>query len=93
MATQWNGYAALFHHMTRWSGVEFDESAEPASVLKSRSRAAARRWSRCTAGRQAEFADFGTGPVVELPGIDRKGEFYSALLTRRTTRSFEATRR
>ena len=42
VATQWNGYAALFHYMTRWHGVSFDESAVSASTLKSRSRAAAR---------------------------------------------------
>lgn len=89
IATQWNGYAALFHHMTRWRGIKFDDSAEPAHVLRSRSRAAAHALLDVHGPPPAEFAEFGAGPVVELPAIDRDGEFYSALLRRRTTRSFD----
>ena len=91
VATQWNGYAALFHYMTRWHGVSFDESAVSASTLKSRSRAAARAVVDVHGWPPREFAEFGPGPVVELPRIDRDGEFYDALLRRRTTRSFDAS--
>jgi putative peptide maturation dehydrogenase len=89
MAAQWNGYAALFHYMTRWTGVTFDESGESASTLKSRSRTAAGALVEIHGLPPGEFAEFGSGPVVELPRIDRHGEFYSALLGRRTTRSFD----
>jgi putative peptide maturation dehydrogenase len=91
MATQWNGYAALFHYMTRWRGVAFDESAESASTLKTRSRAAARAVVEVHGWPPSEFAEFGPGPVVELPRIDRYGGFYDALRSRRTTRSFDAS--
>lgn len=91
MATQWNGYAALFHYMTRWSGVAFDESAESAATLKSRSRAAASALVEVHGWPPSEFAEFGPGPVVELPRIDREGGFYDALRRRRTTRSFDAS--
>lgn len=89
MATQWNGYAALFHYMTRWSGVRFDESGESASTLRRRSRGAARALVDVHGPPPNEFAEFDPAPVVELPGIDRDGGFYSALLRRRTTRSFD----
>jgi putative peptide maturation dehydrogenase len=92
MATQWNGYAALFHYMTRWSGVTFDESVESASTLKSRSRAAARAVVEVHGWPPNEFAEFGPGPVVELPRIDRYGGFYDALRSRRTTRSFDPSK-
>ena len=88
-STQWNGYAALFHYMTRWSGVRFDESAESASTLKSRAREAARALVDVHGPPPNEFAEFGPAPVVELPGIDRDGRFYDALRSRRTTRSFD----
>ena len=88
-ATQWNGYAALFHYMTRWSGVGFDESTESAATLKSRSRVAARAVVDVHGWPPSEFAEFGSGPVVELPRIERDGGFYDALRRRRTTRSFD----
>jgi putative peptide maturation dehydrogenase len=92
MATQWNGYAALFHYMTRWSGVSFAESAESASTLKARCRAAARALVDVHGLPPSEFAEFGPAPVIDLPGITRDGGLYRTLLTRRTTRSFDERR-
>ena len=89
-ATQWNGYAALFHYMTQWSGVGFAESGEASLDLRASARMAARALLEVHGPPPGEFAEFGPGPVVPLPGVEREGEFYRTLAARRTTRAFDA---
>jgi putative peptide maturation dehydrogenase len=89
LAAQWNGYAALFHYMTQWSGVGFVESGEAPVEVKARARTFARALLDVYGPPPGEFAEFGSGPVVELPGIDREGDFYRVLAARRTTRAFD----
>ena len=42
-ANQWNLYAALYHFMTRWSGVWMAEGEDEATILSAKSREAARK--------------------------------------------------
>ena len=88
-ATQWNGYAALFHFMTQWRGVGFAETAEQPIALSAHSRAVARAMVDVYGPPPAEFAEFGSGPAVSLPGVERDGDFYRTLRARRTTRAFD----
>ncbi len=93
LATQWNGYAALFHYMTQWSGVGFADTGEAPLDIKVRARTVARALFDVYGPPPGEFADFGSGPVVNLPRVDRDGEFYRVLGARRTTRAFDASTR
>ncbi|MBV9606309.1 MAG: putative peptide maturation dehydrogenase [Solirubrobacterales bacterium] len=87
--TEWNFYAALYHYMTRWTGVEMAEGeAEPADIDLS-SKAAARAHLAEHGSPPAEFAEPHAGVEVSLPGHPRDGGLYRSLLARRTTRAFD----
>jgi putative peptide maturation dehydrogenase len=88
-SNEWNLYAALYHYMTQWSGVEGREDEEDLMLLHARSKAAAQAVVAEYGLPPREFAEVHSDHVLSLPGIDREGEFYRSLMARRTTRAFD----
>jgi putative peptide maturation dehydrogenase len=88
-ASEWNLYAALYHFMTRWGGVELSDAEGEAFDLRESSRAAAREHLRRHGPPPSEFAPERGTPALKLPGADRGGELYRTLLARRTTRAYD----
>ena len=86
---EWNLYAALYHYMTQWSGVELPEGEEEAAGLKAKSRAAAQALVSEFGLPPAAFGDSRATSTFALPGAERDGGVYSALTSRRTTRAFD----
>ena len=86
---EWNVYAAAYHYMTQWSGVEGAEGEEDVALLRANAQASARSLLERHGPPPGEFADFAPGPKVALPGIEREGQLYDALKARRTTRAFD----
>jgi putative peptide maturation dehydrogenase len=88
-ANEWNLYAALYHYMTQWSGVEITEGEQEAVELSSRSRSAAQAHVAAHGMPPGAFPrEDGTAEIL-LPRTKREGDFYRTLLERRTTRSFD----
>jgi putative peptide maturation dehydrogenase len=85
--TEWNRYAALFHFMTQWSGVDLRGDADQLR-LGPESRAAAREYVEHHGPPPGAFPEPRDGPSVELPRPQGDGALYRALLARRTTRAF-----
>ena len=90
LATEWNLYAAAYHYMTQWSGVEGAAGEEDVALLRANARAAARALLERHGPPPAEFADVRPGVELPLPGKPREGQLYNALMARRTTRAFDA---
>jgi len=88
-ANEWNLYAALFHFMTQWSGVESTDSQGDPELVRERSRAAARTVVAEYGLPPGEFPEISGNSRVPLPGTDREGEVFETLLARRTTRGFD----
>jgi putative peptide maturation dehydrogenase len=86
--TEWNRYAALFHFMTQWSGVDLRGDADQLR-LGLESRAAAREYVEHHGPPPGAFPEPRDGPSVELPRPQSDGALYRALLARRTTRAFD----
>ncbi len=86
---QWNVFAATYHYMTQWSGVEGAEGEEDVALLRANVESAARSLLERHGPPPPEFATKRPGPVVALPGIAREGQLYDALMSRRTTRAFD----
>jgi putative peptide maturation dehydrogenase len=89
-ATQWNVYAALYHYMTQWSGIEIRAGDEDDVALSERTRTAAQALRAAHGPPPDAFAPPRGGPAVALPGRVRSGPLYDALLARQTTRTFES---
>jgi putative peptide maturation dehydrogenase len=86
-ANEWNLYAALFHHMTRWSGVDIRGGVEELE-LDAESRAAAREFVKRHGPPPGPFHAPRGGAVLDLPDGARTGELFRTLAARRTTRAF-----
>jgi putative peptide maturation dehydrogenase len=86
---EWNLYAALYHYMTQWSGVELSEGHEEAVQLKAQSKAAARAFVAEHGVPPDAFADSRSTDETRLPGRERDGALFRALTSRTTTRSFD----
>lgn len=89
MANEWNIYAATYHYMTQWSGVEGAEGEEDVALLRANAKAAARSLLERHGPPPGEFADMRPGAERRLPGAARQGQLYDALMARRTTRAFD----
>jgi putative peptide maturation dehydrogenase len=93
-ASQWNVYAALFHFMTRWHGVDvrahLGEDGAPAEEVPPLTREQIEQFVS-QYGRAPEPFHSVVEPraVRELPLIRREDGLYSVLTRRRTTRSFD----
>jgi|SRR5450755_1812405 putative peptide maturation dehydrogenase len=86
---QWNLYAALYHYMTQWSGIEIREGEEDDAHLSARTRAAARALVAEHGYPPDAFAPRRPGQAIPLPGRPRSEDLYRVLTERRTTRSFD----
>lgn len=94
---QWHVYAALYHFMTGWEGVDVFDLAE------SRKDAVSAHETADDEDIMRSFvAEFGNPPphflpvlgdekIIELPLIRREGHFYEVLEKRKTTRVFDDT--
>ena len=89
LANEWNLYAATYHYMTQWSGVDGAQGEEDVALLRANARAAARALVQRHGTPPAEFGDVRPGAELSLPGAPREGQLYSALMARRTTRAFD----
>jgi putative peptide maturation dehydrogenase len=88
---QWNLYAALYHYMTQWGGVEMSEGDMEAAELSERSRSVAQAHVAEHGHPPPAFPDHGGTCEFQLPGTERQGPLFRALLARRTTRWFDPT--
>jgi putative peptide maturation dehydrogenase len=86
---EWNLYAALYHYMTQWSGVEISEGEQEAMALSIRSRSAAQAHVEEHGLPPGAFPQYDAAAEIRLPGISREAPFFQTLLNRRTTRSFD----
>lgn len=87
-ANEWNLYAALYHFMTQWTGV--DVGAQEAEQLRAQAREAAQAFVAEHGPPPDAFADSPTeGDKLQLPATRPDGELYRTLLARRTTRAFD----
>ena len=89
LATEWNVYAAIYHYMTQWSGVQGAEGEEDLALLRANVESAAQTLIQRHGPPPPAFAAQRSGPAVFLPGIEREGQLYDALMARRTTRAFD----
>ena len=88
-ANEWNLYAALYHFMTRWSGVWMAEGEDEATILSAKSREAARKLVAEHGRPPPAYVEIDGSRRVQLERRDVEGQLYSALLARRTTRDFD----
>jgi putative peptide maturation dehydrogenase len=88
-ATEWNLYAALYHYMTQWTGLDIRDAGESESELAHRSVAAAEVFGSEHGAAPPLFAPALPGDALRLPGARRDGALYRALTARRTTRVFD----
>jgi putative peptide maturation dehydrogenase len=86
---QWNLYAALYHYMTQWSGVELPEGSEEPGQLKAQAIAAATEFLAEHGPPPGAFAEARSAAETPLPGRAREGQLYQTLRRRRTTRAFD----
>ena len=85
---QWNLYAALYHHMTRWSGVDIREGGAGELELGAESRAAAQSFVKQHGQPPGPFREPWSAPRVSLPDGTRNGPLYETLALRKTARAF-----
>lgn len=90
-ANAWNLYAALYHYMTQWSGVDTSEGLGEDAWFAERDSAASRDHVATHGKPPPPFAepDARVTRTVSLPGADRDGALYRTLTSRHTTRSFD----
>ena len=88
-ANAWNLYAALYHYMTQWTGVDTSEGVDDDAWIAERDSAASRDFVATHGLPPPPFADTDVTHTVLLPGADRDGALYRTLTARRTTRSFD----
>lgn len=91
---RWNVYAALFHFLTRWSGVDMRPGAEvgePVDLPPIDRELVDEFIAVFGAPPEAFFSASKTDDVLELPRPDREGGLFALLPRRHTTRSFDRT--
>lgn len=88
-ANQWNLYAALYHYMTQWSGIDVREGPDDDAQLAERTRTSAVRFIAEHGPPPAPFPEERAARTLKLPGLDRDGALYRTLEARRTTRAFD----
>ena len=86
-AQDWNLYAALYHYMTQWQGVEAPY-VEGDVQVREETRAAAQAFVARYGQPPGPFNDVAAKRAVPLGGGERAGGLYETLLARRTTRAF-----
>ncbi|MGN6869143.1 MAG: putative peptide maturation dehydrogenase [Solirubrobacteraceae bacterium] len=86
---EWNLYAALYHYMTQWSGVELSEGHADVEELSVRSKDVAEAHIAAHGAPPGAFPDIGGREEYRLPRTALDGDLFRTLLSRRTTRSFD----
>lgn len=86
---EWNLYAALYHYMTQWSGVEISEGEQEAAELSARFKSAAQAHVAEHGLPPGAFPEYDDAAEIRLPDIQRDAPFFQTLLNRRTARSFD----
>ena len=77
----WNLYAALYHYMTQWSGVQIDaDDTEEGTTRELLAR---------FGPPPSPFGESRGGTTLPLPNVERDGELFRTLRARRTVRSFD----
>jgi putative peptide maturation dehydrogenase len=89
-SNEWNPYAAVYHQMTRWSGVDVLRGAEP--ELGVEAKAVAQAYVARHGPPPGPFRDPWPAPSIPLPAGGRSGALYRTLAARRTTRAFDSRR-
>lgn len=85
---QWNLYAATYHFMTQWEGVDVRDDPD-ATDWTPVSAEAADEFLRVHGPPPPPFhSPAPHAPTLPLPPVDRDGGLYAALAARRTTRGF-----
>ena len=90
-ANEWNPYAALYHYLTQWSEVDIRQPGEEEWRMTETVESQSQEFLAEHGPPPGEFTDEPSGPSLPLPGNERDGALFRALLARRTTRSFDAT--
>jgi putative peptide maturation dehydrogenase len=90
--TEWNPYAALYHYMTQWTGVDVREPGEDEYEITETKQKILRAFVAEHGAPPGEFADERSGWALRLAGDDQAGALFSSLTARRTTRSFDSER-
>jgi putative peptide maturation dehydrogenase len=91
-ANEWNLYAALYHFMTQWRGVEAWPEEWDDSELSDQTRAAARAFVAHHGPPPGPFPDIRSGRELSLPADRRAEPLFQTLEGRRTTRSYDPDR-
>jgi putative peptide maturation dehydrogenase len=93
--TGWNAYAALFHFLTRWEGIDLRAWA-PGGAVEELPPVRRRDLEQFVAERGPPPPAFHpsepSGPVTELPLVDGEGGIFELLPRRKTTRAFDEER-
>jgi putative peptide maturation dehydrogenase len=94
--TGWNAYAALFHFLTRWSGIDLRAHGSNGTSLSELPPVRREELERFVAERGPPPPPFRAAregdAVTELPLLDRDDGLFGLLPRRRTTRSFDRER-
>jgi putative peptide maturation dehydrogenase len=92
--TGWNPYAALFHFLTRWQGIDLRASAPGGEAVEELPPLRREDLEQFLADRGPPPPAFhpraASGAVTELPLVERNGGIFELLPRRRTTRAFDA---
>jgi len=84
----WNLYAALYHYMTQWSGVQLDLGDADGTEAPTEPGSGREFLSRL-GPPPSPFGESRGGTALPLPDVERDGELFRTLLARRTVRSFD----
>ncbi len=85
-SADWNLYAAIYHFMTRWQGVDIRDDPD---ALPPYTREAITHFVEARGRPPVAFHSTPALAVTELPLARREGGLYDALAARRTTRGFD----
>jgi putative peptide maturation dehydrogenase len=87
-ANAWNPFAAFYHFMTQWSGLDIRHGSDAATDLAAETTAAIRELVTEYGPPPRELPHVSSTQSVRLPARARTGRFYQTLTERRTTRAF-----
>jgi putative peptide maturation dehydrogenase len=91
--TGWNAYAALFHFLTRWHGIDLRASAPGGEAVDELPPLRREDLERFLAERGPPPPEFPprepSGAVTELPLVEPDGGLFELLPRRKTTRAFD----
>jgi putative peptide maturation dehydrogenase len=88
-ANEWNLYAALYHYMTQWSGVDIRDGDDEDLQLAAKSQVGVQAFVAKYGRPPPAFPEARSSRALPLPGGEREGTLYRTLTARRTTRAFD----